>query len=236
LNKLSPFCGLLSASSFPIRFSFAWRRLRRTGDGKLYIHHLQTKPKQPKQCVCVCVSPTGLNNRSPKAQATCGSGRHYLEATRTRAGVVKNQNKYLKLGLISLLPSDGPANMQGRMALVLALPSSHVSGRHTASELTQSPFNPLSTATYQSLYKHYHWFHVILMASQQPFAGWMVHLLTSIAHNSKFQTDGKWNVIVPNYFLFQCPNSSIILDKFNHLKSCQIYRNRKRIESILTTV
>ena len=122
-------------------------------------------------CVCVCVSPTGLNNRSPKAQATCGSGRHYLEATRTRAGVVTNQNKYLKLGLISLLPSDGPANMQGRMALVLALPSSHVSGRHTASELTQSPFNPLSTATYQSLYKHYHWFHVILMASQQPFAG-----------------------------------------------------------------
>ena len=54
-----------SASSFPIRFSFAWRRLRRTGDGKLYIHHLQTKPKQ-----CVRVNSLTCEHRR---SASCGS-------------------------------------------------------------------------------------------------------------------------------------------------------------------
>ena len=65
LNKLSSCCVLFSASSFPIRSPCAWRRLRRTGDGKIYIHHPHAKPKQ-----CVRVNSLTCEHRR---SASCGS-------------------------------------------------------------------------------------------------------------------------------------------------------------------
>jgi hypothetical protein len=96
--------------------------------------------------VCVFVSLTGLNNRSPKAQATCG---HH-----------------------------GPANIKSLI----------ISHYH---------FNGIPTT----------------------FCGWLMHLTTLIAHNSKIQKKN-WM----NSFRFQCPNSRphLAVNLKSNFKRCSL--------------
>lgn len=96
--------------------------------------------------MCVFVSLTGLNNRSPKAQATCG---HH-----------------------------GPANIKSLI----------ISHYH---------FNGIPTT----------------------FCGWLMHLTTLIAHNSKIQKKN-WM----NSFRFQCPNSRphLAVNLKSNFKRCSL--------------